>query len=95
MKFAGQTTVVAAAAKAGMALETARNYLKAGVGMPKKQPRDYRTRTDCFAEVLPELEDMLKIDPGLQTQTLMQWLIDQYPERYNWSHLRTLQRRVQ
>ena len=24
----------------------------------------------------------------------MQWLIDEYPEQFNWSHLRTLQRRI-
>ena len=37
---------------------------------------------------------MLATNPGLQAQTLMQWLIDQYPEQFNWSHRRTLERRI-
>ncbi len=53
-----------------------------------------QTHKDAFAKVCPELEAMLEIDPGLQSQTLMQWLIDQYPDQFNWSHLRTLQRRI-
>ena len=53
-----------------------------------------QTHKDVFAEVWPSIEEMLGIDSGLQSQTLMQWVIDQYPEQFNWSHLRTLQRRI-
>lgn len=62
--------------------------------MSEKLPRRYRTRADCFADVWPDIEGMLESDAGLQSQTLMQWLIDQYPEQFTWSHLRTLQRRI-
>ncbi len=53
-----------------------------------------QTHKDVFAGVLPEIEGMLTINSGLQAQTLMQWLIDQYPEQFNWSHRRTLERRI-
>lgn len=93
MKYSKTLSQEAAAAKAGMSLRTARNYLKAGEGEAKEWK--YRqTRKDIFAGVLPEIESMLTINPGLQAQTLMQWLIDQYPEQFNWSHRRTLERRV-
>lgn len=94
MKYMGRTNQVTAAAKAGMALETAKKYLRMGGKMPEKQLRTYQTHKDCFADIWMTLEEMLDIDPGLQSQTLMQWLIDQNEEKYNWSHLRTLQRRI-
>jgi transposase len=94
MKNAKTKTQVAAAAKAGMALETAKKYLRSGGKMTEKETRDYRTREDCFADVWPEIEEMLGIDAGLQSQTLMQWLIDQDEQKYSWEQLRTLQRRI-
>ena len=60
----------------------------------QKQWQWRRTHKDAFENVWTEIESMLETDPGLQSQTLMQWLIDQYPEQFNWSHLRTLQRRI-
>jgi hypothetical protein len=95
MKYAKTETQEAAAAKAAMALETAKKYLRSGGKMAEKRVRDYPTRKDGFAGVWPDIEQMLEIDSELQSQTLMQWLIDQYPEQLNWSHLRTLQRRIQ
>ncbi len=53
-----------------------------------------QTHKDAFAEVWTDVESMLSIGPGLQSQTLMQWLIDRWPEQFDWSHLRTLQRRI-
>jgi hypothetical protein len=94
MKYKGQTNLVAAAAKAGMALGTAKKYLQGRGLMPERQPRTYQTRKDCFADIWLMIEEMLEIDSGLQSQTLMQWLIDQDGEKYNWSQLRTLQRRI-
>jgi hypothetical protein len=94
MKYANTITLGVAAAKAGMALETARKYLKNGGRMPETKPRHYRTHEDFFSDVWPDMEEMLEIDSGLQSQTLMQWLIDQNEEKYNWSQLRTLQRRI-
>ncbi len=44
-------TLAQAAARAGMSVPTARNYLRAGT-LPSTQhrPRTYRTRTDPFAD---------------------------------------------
>ncbi len=54
-----------------------------------------QTHKDVFAEVWPKVEAMLRTDPGLQAQTLMQWIIDEHGDAYNWGQLRTLQRRLQ
>jgi hypothetical protein len=95
MKYSKTLSQEAAADKAGMSLRTARQYLKAGGQIGQAKEWKYRqTRKDVFAGVLPEIESMLTLNPGLQAQTLMQWLIDQYPEQFNWSHRRTLERRI-
>src|SRR5271154_4492564 len=95
MKYGKTETQEAAADKAGMSLRTARNYMKAGGRESERKEWKWRqTHKDAFAEVWPKLEEMVEIEPGLQSQTLMQWLIDQYPEQFNWRHLRTLQRRI-
>ena len=54
-----------------------------------------QTHKDVFMEEWPKLEAMLRTDAGLQAQTLMQWLINEHGEKYNWGQLRTLQRRLQ
>src|SRR5208337_4156961 len=83
----------AAAAKAGMSVRTARQYLTAGGMMMTETSKNSSKRTDIFDGVWPELERMLVIDPGLQVKTLMQMLMDR-DECFHWGHLRTLQRRV-
>lgn len=95
MKYSKTLSQEAAADNVGMSLRTARKYLTAGGQMGQAKEWKYRqTHKDLFAGVLPEIEGMLTINPGLQAQTLMQWLIDQYPEQFNWSHRRTLERRI-
>jgi transposase len=83
----------AAAAKAGMSVRAARKYLKIGGRMTGEKLKISDKRTDIFDDVWTELAEMLSIDPGLQVKTLMQMLIDR-DESFNWTHLRTLQRRV-
>jgi len=62
--------------------------------MVETAARTYRTREDKFADDWTSVESMLKKEPGLQSQTLMQWLIDQNEQKYNWGQLRTLQRQI-
>jgi len=95
MKYSKTLSQEAAADKAGMPLRTARNYLKADEQLGSVKKWKYRrTHKDVFEGVMPEIEGMLAINAGLQAQTLMQWLIDQYPEQFNWSQRRTLERRI-
>jgi len=95
MKYSKTLSQETAADRAGMSLRTARTYIKAGGQKSNAKEWKYRqTHKDLFANVLPEVEGMLAINPGLQAQTVMQWLIDQYPEQFNWSHRRTLERRI-
>lgn len=95
-KYSKTLSQEAAAAKAGMSLRTARKYIKAGTVMlsEKKEWKWRQTHKDAFESVWSEIESMLDTDAGLQSQTLMQWLIDRYPEQFNWSQVRTLQRRI-
>jgi hypothetical protein len=59
-----------------------------------KQPRDYRTRADPFAEDWEQVEQMLIDAPELEAKTLFEWLCEQSPGKYQEGQLRTLQRRV-
>ena len=59
-----------------------------------KQPRQYRTRADPFAEDWPEVERLLQVTPELEAKTVFEWLCEQRPGHYQSGQLRSLQRRV-
>ncbi len=83
-----------AAAKAGISLRSGRRIDKAGGPRPPSE-RDWRTRPDPLDAVWdPELLPLLRAEPSLTGTTLLEYLLDHYPEHYDQSVLRTLQRRV-
>ena len=90
-----ETTFQSAAAKAGMDEKTVRKYIRCGK-LPSeiKAAHTWRTRSDAFAEVWPEVEKMLVSSPGLEAKTIFDYLQRQYPGRYADGQLRTLQRRI-
>ncbi len=59
-----------------------------------KQPRQYRTRKDHFADDWPTVEAMLESASTLEAKALFEWLCEQYPGRYREGQLRTFQRHV-
>ena len=84
-----------AAMKAGMDRTTARKYVRAKkLPSELKQPRDWRTREDPFAEHWSAIEARLDDEPALEARTIFEWLMEQHPDRYQAGQLRTLQRRV-
>lgn len=94
MRYSKTHCQMIAAAKAGMAPKTARKYLKHPKQIREvKETRGWRTRHDLFAEDWPAIEEFLTNAPGLQAKTILDWLIEQYPQKYNQKHLRSLQRR--
>lgn len=94
MRFRKTCSLEVAAAKAGMSENTARKYSQRGGKQLPAPDRDYRTRRDPFADVWNEIEEMLCLDAGLEAKTLMQWLLERYPDNFRATHLRTMQRRV-
>ncbi len=85
-----------AADKAGIDAKTARKYRRLGK-LPsevKRMERDYRTRSDPFAEVWPQLQELLQLNPGLEAKTLFADLQRRFPGRFDDGQLRTLQRRI-
>lgn len=94
MRYRKTCTLETAAAKAGMSENTARKYFKQGGKKVPTPDREYRTRTDPFADVWKQLQTMLENDEGLEAKTLLQWLMESYPGHFRPNHLRTLQRRV-
>ena len=84
-----------AALRSGMSETTARRY-RALEKLPSdvKAEHDWRTRKDPFEAVWPEVEEQLRLNPGLQAKTLFQWLQREYPEKFQDGQLRTLQRRI-
>ena len=90
-----ESSLAAAAAKAGMCEKTARKYRR--LGRPPSQttaPRAYRTRSDAFADLWPDVVALLTSDESLQAVTIFDHLCRSYPDRFRPSHLRTLQRRI-
>jgi hypothetical protein len=84
-----------AAMKADMDRKTARKYVAAGkLPSELKQPRDWRTREDPFAEHWLDVEAKLRDTPELEAKTLFELLQEQHPGRYEDGQLRTLQRHV-
>jgi hypothetical protein len=85
-----------AAAKAGMDPKSARKYRRLAK-LPSEvmlMDRDWRTRSDPFASVWTELEELLRLNPGLEAKTLLADLQRRFPGRFADGQLRTLQRRV-
>ena len=64
---------------------------------PKKvrEPRTWRTRPDPFEGVWCEILGWLQEEPDATAVTLLNRLQSTYPDRFDRTHLRTLQRRVQ
>ncbi len=85
-----------AAAKAEMDEKTARKYRRLGK-YPSQvtAPHTWRTRTDAFEDVWPEVGEYLKNNAGLQAKTLFDWLRREHPDRFREGQLRTFQRRVE
>jgi hypothetical protein len=84
-----------AALKAGMDPKTARNYRRLGK-LPsevKRMDRNWRTRTDPFADVWPQVQELLRLNPGLEAKTIFADLQRRFPGRFADGQLRTLQRR--
>jgi hypothetical protein len=86
------------AASARMTLmdeKTARSYRDDDrLPSQRKRPRDYRTRTDPFADVWSEVQQRLEAEPKLKAQTLFAWLQQTQPGEFPDSTRRTFERRV-
>jgi len=87
-------TLERAALKSGMSEVTARRYRK-GAGRKGSRPaRSYRTRTDPFGSVWPEIAAMLETAPGLEAKTIIERLSERPDSPFHPGQLRTLQRRI-
>ncbi len=90
-----ETTQELAAAKAGMDVQTARNYLRSGKLPSESRPeRTWRTRTDPFERVWKEIREQAETNPGLEAKTIFEALQRQHPGEFADGQLRTLQRRM-
>ena len=90
-------TQQAAAAASDMSERSVRNWNKGPLPSEKKDRRRQRTRPDPFAGVwAEEVEPLLEadVDRILAAPTVLEWLDERHPGRFNASHLRTLQRRI-
>lgn len=84
-----------AALRAGVDRKTARRHLALGLEFSTVgRMRTYRTREDPFAPIWSEIEEMLRVDPGLKAKTLFEEMRRRHPEMLTDGQLRTLQRAV-
>jgi len=95
MGLAREMSLVEAARWAGMSMPTARKYWKCGQ-MPSeiKPERDWRTRSNPFEEVWPEVEALVQDEPRLKAKTIFEELRKRYPTKFPDGQLRTLQRHL-
>ena len=84
-----------AAAKAGMAVKTARKYQRLE-RLPSELPAAVlgRTRADPFIDAWEGVEKLLEDNAGLEAKTVFEFLQRQNPGRFQDGQVRTLQRRV-
>lgn len=80
---------------AGIDVKTGRKYRNLNT-LPgeMKKAHTWRTREDVFRDDWKEIRKMLENNPRLEGKTILEWLISRAPEKYQTSHLRTLQRRI-
>lgn len=84
-----------AAMRTGMSEKTARRYRALGkLPSEARVEHTWRTRQDPFEQVWPEVEEQLRLNPGLQAKTLFAWLQREHPGKFQDGQLRTLQRRI-
>jgi len=84
-----------AAMKADMDRKTARKYARtARLPSEMTKERDWRTRSDAFADVWREVEELLKAEAGLDAKTVFEVLQANHPGQFVEGQLRTLQRQV-
>ena len=84
-----------AAAKAGMAANTARDYLgDPRLPSERKEDRNWRTRTDPFDDEWEKIREQVATNPGLEGKTIFEALQRQHPGKFADGQLRTLQRRL-
>ncbi len=80
---------------AGMSEKTGRKYLKTKqLPVAKSQPRTYQTRINPFETHWCEITSMLERSSELQAQTVLTYLLEQYPDCYKPGQIRSLQRRM-
>lgn len=88
-------TQQAAAAKVDISERSARRIDKDQLAIEQSRRRQYRTREDPLSEIWDSvLVPMLEADPELLPMTLFELVCDNYPEHYDKTILRTLQRRI-
>jgi hypothetical protein len=90
-------TQEAAAAAGDMSVRTAREWETGVMPSQSKPTRHWRTRGDPFETVWEsEVVPLLTLDDKgvLEGTTVLEWLREQHPGKYDWGQLRTLQRRV-
>ncbi len=86
-----ETTLANAADKAGVDDKTARKYRDSDrLPTERRVPRTWRTWEDPFQDVWPELQEMLRLNPGLEARTLFADRQRRFPD----GPRRTLQRRL-
>lgn len=81
-------------AKSGIYVRSGRRIEKSGLAS-NKADRNWRTRDDPLAAVWnTELLVLLEREPSLTGTVLLEYLEEHYPERYDQTILRTLERRI-
>jgi hypothetical protein len=95
MKESQKGSLKKASMLSGLSEKTARKYLRdKRLPVVSPEPRKYQTRSNPFENHWCEITSMLERSSELQAQTLMTYLLEQYPDCYKPGHIRSLQRHL-
>ena len=71
-----------------------RKYVDKNVATAIKKVREYPTRTAPLDEFWPEIQTLLENDPKLKPYAILEFFVDKYPNKFEHSWRRTLERRI-
>jgi hypothetical protein len=74
--------------------KTVRKYVDKDVVPKSPAQREYRTRTAPFEAFWPEVKELLAKDPKLKPYVILEFMLDMYPNSFDPSWRRTLERRM-
>lgn len=94
MKEIQKGTLEKAALKVGISQKTARKYIKHKHLPSQQKEKPLRSYSNPFEAHWDKVTGMLETSPELEARTILNYLVEMYPEHYRLNQIRSLQRRL-
>ena len=94
MKEIQKGTLEKAALKVGISQKTARKYIKHKHLPSQQKEKPLRSYSNPFEAHWDKVTGMLETSPEREARTILNYLVEMYPEHYRLNQIRSLQRRL-